>query len=154
MKKMKIGLLAGVLLLAGTGCQSTVNTVENQEKTMTPNIIADQRFVTDASLRDRLQLTRLAASETPEGLLRVQLTAVNVRTGFFAQLWSGITGDNPYQIQYKFSWFDQNEMAVESILSTWKNLTVIPGETVYIQSIAPSKECKDFMINLKEANKE
>lgn len=150
-----LGMVCGLLLLAiGSGCQSSVNTVENQEKNMTPNIITDRRFVTDGFLRDRLKLTQLAASDTPEGLLRVQLTAVNVRTGVFSQLWSSMTSDNPYKIQYKFSWFDKNGMAFDTILSTWYDLTVIPGETVHIQSVAPNKDCKDFLINLKEADKE
>ena len=42
-------------------------------------------------------------------------------------------------------------MAVDSIVSTWKEMTVIPGEEVQIQSIAPSRDCKDFSISLKEA---
>ena len=36
---------AAAALLAG--CQDTVNTVENADKTMTPNTIKDARFVTD-----------------------------------------------------------------------------------------------------------
>ncbi len=152
MKHYLLSVLSGVLLLAGAGCQNTVNSVENSDKTMTPNIINDTRFVTDGFLRDRLKLTGVNVSETPDGLMRVQLTAVNVRTGVFAQMWSGMTGENPYRIHYKFSWLDLNGMAVDSVMSTWKEITVIPGETVHIQSVAPLKNCKDFLINLKEAN--
>ena len=46
MKKLWLSLLSGGLLLAGTGCQNTVNRVENADKTMTPNVVNDKRFVT------------------------------------------------------------------------------------------------------------
>ncbi len=138
--------------LALTGCQNTVNTVENADKSMTPNTINDARFITDGFLKDRLALKSVNVSKTQDGFTRVQLEAVNVRTGGFAQAWSGITGENPYKIRYKFSWFTQDGMAVETLLSDWQNATVIPGETVYLQSVAPSKDCHDFKISLKEAN--
>ena len=151
MKKVYLcAMLAGVLL-GGFGCQNTANSIENADKTMQTNTIADRRFVTDGWLRDRLKLTGLNTSTTADGLLRVQLTAVNVRTGFFDQMWSGITGENPYKIKYRFTWFDKGGMAVESILSTWQEMTVIPGEAVQIQSVAPTPECKDFSITLIEA---
>ena len=46
-------LLGAVLI---TGCQNTVNTVENADKAMTPNTIQDMRFITDGFLKDRLAL--------------------------------------------------------------------------------------------------
>jgi len=143
-------LLGGLLLVAG--CQNSANRVENADRVMTPNIVNDKRFVTDGFLADRLKLTGLVTTATADGLLRVQITAVNVRTGFFSQMWSGMTRENPYPIQYKFTWFDKNGMAVDSIVSTWKEMTVIPGEEVQIQSVAPNRDCKDFSIQLKEAN--
>jgi uncharacterized protein YcfL len=141
----------GILLLAGTGCQNTVNTVETEDKNMTVNTVKDNRYVTDSFLRDRLRLVGVNTSETPEGLMRAQLTAVNVRTGVFAQAWSSMTNDNPYRVLYKFTWFDGNGMEVESILSSWHERRIIPGETVQFQSVAPRKDCKDFRIELKEA---
>ncbi len=151
MKKLLMPLTLGLLLACLAGCQDSVNTVENENKTMTVNTIADRRFVTDGFLRDRLKLTAVNTSESPDGFMRVQLTAVNVRVGVLDQAWTGLTGDNPYRIQYRFSWFDQNGMAVDSILSTWRQIPVIPGETVHLQSVAPTRECKDFMVHLKEA---
>lgn len=143
---------AALFLLLATGCQSTVNTVENVDKTMTPNTINDTRFVTDGFLKDRLALKKVDVSSTADGFMRVQLEAVNIRTGGFSQIWSGLTGDNPYKIRYKFSWFTRDGMAVNTLLSDWQDTTVIPGETVFLQSVAPSKDCRDFKISLKEAN--
>ena len=152
MKKTGLFILLGGLLLLVAGCQNTTNRVENADKVMTPNIVNDKRFVTDGFLADRLKLTGIITSTTADDLLRVQITAVNVRTGFFSQMWSGMTRENPYPIQYKFTWFDRNGMAVDSIVSTWKDMTIVPGEEVQIQSVAPNRDCKDFTIQLKEAN--
>ena len=146
------GAVLSLSLLLTVGCQNTVNTVENAEKTMTPETINDTRFVTDGYLKDRLALKSVNVSRTPDGFMRVQLEAVNIRTGGLAQLWSGMTGDNPYQIQYKFTWFTRDGMAVETVLSDWRTVTVIPGETVHLQSVAPNRDCHDFKISLKEAN--
>lgn len=151
-KRFIAGSFIAVVAVVLTGCQNSVNTVENTDKTMTPNTINDTRFVTDGFLKDRLALKSVNVSKTPEGFMRVQLEAVNIRTGAFAQAWSGITGDNPYKISYKFSWFTRDGMVVDSILSDWQNTTVIPGETVYLQAVAPNKDCSDFKISLKEAN--
>ena len=145
-----MGLCLSVLLAAG--CQNTVNTVENADKTMTADTINDVRFVTDGCLKDRLALKRLNVSTTPDGFMRVQLEAVNVRTGAFAQMWSGLKNDAPYKIRYKFTWFTQDGMAVDTILADWQDTTVFPGETVHLQSVAPTKECRDFKISLQEAN--
>lgn len=153
---MKKSLLIGTCLTAFllTGCfHNTVNTVENADKNMTPHTISDKRFITDEYLKDRLALKSLTVSKTKDGYMRVQLEAMNVRTGFFAQAWSNYKGDNPYKIRYKFTWFNQDGMAVENtILSDWQVITVIPGETVYIQSVAPGKDCNDFRVNLMEVN--
>lgn len=140
---------AAVLL---TGCQDTVNTIENADKTMTPNTVKDARFVTDSFLRDRLALKSVTTSRTADGFLRAQLEIVNIRTGVFSQAWSGMTGENPYKIRYKFNWFNQGGMAETTVLSDWQDATVIPGETLYLQSVAPSRDCNDFKISLKEAN--
>ena len=144
------GFAAAIMLLAG--CQNTVNTVENADKNMTPNTIRDARFVTDGFLKDRLALKDLVVSQTPDGFMRAQLEVINVRIGPFSQTWSAIKDDHPYKIRYKFTWFTQDGMAVDTILSDWQNATVIPGESLYLQSVAPRKDCKDFKISLKEVN--
>ena len=142
------GFVAAMMLLAG--CQNTVNTVENADKTMTPNTVNDVRFVTDGFLKDRLALKSVRTSRTGENFLKVQLEAVNVRTGVLAQTWSGIKHDAPYKVMYKFDWFDQDGMQVQSVVSNWRQATVRPGESVYFQGVAPSAACNDFKISVKE----
>ena len=138
------------LCLALTSCQDTVNTVENADKNATPNVVRDSRFVTDAWLRDRLVLSSVKTAITPSGHMAAEVTATNVRTGAFAQAWSGLTGEVPYEVDYKFVWQDENGMAVDSSLSIWQSRQIKPGETVYFKSVAPTKKCRDFVLNLKE----
>ena len=133
MKKIcLLGWFAAAVMLAA--CQNSVNTIENADKTMTPNYVNDSRFVTD-------------------GFKRAQLEVVNVRTGAAAQFWSGITGENPYKIRYRFTWFTEDGMAVNhTVLADWQDAVIIPGETLFLQSVAPNKNCSDFKISLKEAD--
>ena len=150
-KTCLLGLFAAAMMLAA--CQDTVNTVENADKTMTPNTIADARFVTDGFLKDRLGLQSVTMGKTADGFKRVQLEVINLRTGVLSQAWSGITGENPYKIRYRFTWFDEDGMAVNNtVLADWRDATIIPGETLFLQSVAPTKNCSDFKISLKEAN--
>ena len=150
-KTCLLGWFAAAMMLAA--CQDTVNTVENADKTMTPNTVADARFVTDGFLKDRLGLQSVTMGKTADGFKRVQLEVINLRTGVLSQAWSGITGENPYKIRYRFTWFDEDGMAVNNtVLADWRDATIIPGETLFLQSVAPTKNCSDFKISLKEAN--
>ena len=152
MKKIcLIGWFAAAVMLAA--CQNSVNTVENADKTMTPNTINDKRFVTDGFLKRRLALQSLTLGETADGFKRAQLEVVNVRTGAAAQFWSTITHENPYHIRYRFTWFTDDGMAVNNtVLADWQDATIIPGETLFLQSVAPYKNCSDFTISLREAD--
>ena len=140
--------MAACLILSA--CQNTVNTVENADKSATPNVIRDNRFVTDGWLRDRLALRSVKTATAESGLLVVEVTATNVRTGALAQTWSSLTGDVPYTVDYKFVWQDANGMAVDTPLSIWQSKQIKPGETVFFKSTAPTPQCKDFILNLKE----
>ena len=152
MKKICLmGWFAAIVMLAA--CQNSVNTVENADKTMTPNTISDSRFVTDGFLKRRLALQSLTTGRTADGFMRAQLEVVNVRTGVLSEAWSDITGENPYKIRYRFTWFTEDGMAVNNtVLADWQDATIIPGETLYLQSVAPSKNCSDFKISLREAD--
>ena len=143
-----ISALSACLALAA--CQNTVNTVENTNKSATPNVIQDTRFVTDGWLRDRLALRSVKTATAASGHLVVEVAATNVRTGVLAQTWSSMTGDVPYTVDYKFDWQDENGMTVETGLSIWQSKQIKPGETVYFKSVAPTARCKDFILNLKE----
>ncbi len=151
MKKTFLTLSLIGLTTLFTACQNTVNTVENEDKSMVQTIVKDKRVITDGSLEGRLLIENVSVATTEAGLLRVQLWAKNNRTGFFSETWSSIFGGNPYKIKYKFTWFDAKGMALESIVSQWTQIEILPGETAFIQSIAPAQNAKDFLVNIVEA---
>jgi hypothetical protein len=136
-----------VALLLQTSCMNTVNTAENQEKTMDPEFVKNQRVVTDGFLRDRLVIDRIDRQTLPSGLLRIQATLRSTRVGFWDWLRQG---DTPYKIAYQFSWFNSAGMIINSPASIWIEKEVIPGDTIWIQAVAPNEDCKDFMLKLKE----
>ena len=148
-KKIFLGPAAG-LLLCCFGCQDTVNTVENEPQEPVVSNVRDVRVVTDKFLRDRLIIQSVRMAPSASGNLAAEVAVTNARTGIFSQAWSGITGENPYQVAYKFIWKDEYGMAVESNLSAWRTVMIKPGETVFFKSVAPNNRCRDFLLNLKE----
>ena len=143
---------AAALLLSCTGCQDTVNTVENQSENAAVNNVRDVRVVTDKFLRDRLIIRSVKMAPSASGNMSAEVAATNARTGIFSEACSGITGENPYTVAYKFIWKDGSGMTVESNLSVWRTVRIHPGETVFFKSVAPNAACRDFMLDLKEAD--
>ena len=141
---------AGVFFFCG--CQNTVNTVGNEPQDPQVSNVRDQRIITDKFLRDRLAIQSVKMAPAASGNMTAEITATNVRTNALSQTWSWMTGENPYSVDYKFVWKDENGMAVETNLSTWRTIRINPGETVFLKSVAPNSRCRDFVLNLKESN--
>ena len=148
--KMNIWLLAAIPAMLLCGCQNTVNTVRPTEQVMRPQTIDGKKVYTDAFLNSRLKFESIIKNEQPDGLLKVQVTAVNVRVGPLDQFWSWFYWDNPYKISYRFTWLDRNGMEVNTPTSTWIPVVVIPGDVVRFTSIAPNAGCKDFILSVRE----
>jgi uncharacterized protein YcfL len=149
MKKAIYTMLTAVVIVS-TGCQNTVNTVENEQKEMRVNYVRSKNISTDGHLRDRLVIASINKATLPSGFLQAQVTIRSNRVGFFTEMWSSITDENPYKISYRFNWLDSNGMEVQTASSVWQELDLIPGETRRIQSMGPNPRCKDFMLSIKE----
>ncbi|NOQ63277.1 MAG: DUF1425 domain-containing protein [Methyloprofundus sp.] len=141
-------ILSGCLSLFA--CQSTVNTVANTEPQMQAQALASSKVFTDPFLKSRLSIDRVDQVTLPDGLLKIQVTATNLRTGFWDQASSWFMQDDPYQIAYRFSWLDAQGMTMDIGTQNWIPLSVIPGDTIRIQSISPNTLCKDFTLSIKE----
>ena len=152
MRQLTIGVMAASLVsLLLAGCiQNTVNTAENDQKNMVPEPIQSKYVSTDSFLRQRLRIMSIDKEVMPTGLLHVQVTFRSERVGVFSEFWSWYTYDDPYKIEYKFDWLDEKGMQVFTATSTWKELDILPGETMRIQSMAPNERCRDFMLSMKE----
>ena len=138
----------------GGGCQDTVNTMDNADRQMAPQSLDTRRFISDSFCRDRLTLLAMNRAQTPGGMMMVQATLRSERYGFWSELWSWITDENPYHVAYKFEWFDANGMRINSATGAWQTEIFIPGETKYLQGVAPNDKCRDFSLSVKEATVE
>ena len=153
MRTLKHLAYLGSLSIALTtlfGCQDTVNTMENRDLAMTPNNVDTRSFVTDSFCRDRLALVSCRRAMTPGGVMMAQVAIRSERYGFWSEMWSSIKDANPYHVIYRFDWFDENGMKVTTAADTWLEEIFTPGETKYIQSVAPNSRCKDFVLSVRE----
>ncbi len=129
------------------GCAAdSVNTVENTNKSMTPTIVPDKRVVTDSSLSKSLHISDVQSQTTKDGLLKVQVRMKSYKIGWFSD-------NSPYSIIYRFTWFDKDgiELSIPEE-DRWKDKSVLPGDELWINSTAPKKECKDFILRIKPVN--
>ena len=53
------------------------------------------------------------------------------------------------QVEYKVQWLDEAGMEIESVVSTWQNMAVQPGEIKGISAVAAGKEAVDFRFYLR-----
>ena len=146
-------LVCGAAVLSAlcfAGCQDTVNTVENRDLAMNPNAVDTRAFSTDSFCRDRLALLSFRRSMTPGGVMMVQAAVRSERYGFWSEMWSGMTGTNPYHVLYRFNWLDENGMEVSTAANAWQPVIFNPGETKYLQGVAPNSRCKDFVLSVME----
>lgn len=137
--KMISKLMLSTAVILAAGCQNTVDTVGSDQKQVT----------TDAFLSNRVDVT-LQSNYRPDGTIVAQATVVSQRTGFFSEPWQAIFGGNPYQIEYRFDWLDENGMLINPVTSTWQKMELMPGETKYIKGVSPNANARDFKVHLKQ----
>ncbi len=141
MKNMKSLVIcaAGALVLAMTGCGTTVNSVENAQKEGQRNMVADQRVISDPGLNRHVNIVGVNTAMTPGGLLSVQVELEN-------------RSRSQHRFNYQFEWFDANGMQVSSIISAVTPAQIEGKESKYVSSIAPTPGCKDFRLKLIDAD--
>lgn len=128
---------ASVLALVGfSGCQS-VNTVQRAEPQASPNMINDQRIVTDKSLARKLQIISLNETTVSGDLLKVQATLQN-------------TSRSTRTFNYQFEWIREDGMVQSGPTSIWKPLSLQGGEVRSISGVGPSPQIVDFRLKLQE----
>src|ERR1035438_9127338 len=102
---MKTGIfpaIAGALLLAVSGCKTSVNSVENAQKTGQRQMVSDQRAVTDSGLGKKISIVGVNSAMTPGGFLKVQIELLNTTRSF-------------QRFSYHFEWFDANGMQLTTL---------------------------------------
>ena len=129
------GCIAGLLGLSG--CKTSVNSVENAQKSGQREMVSDARVITDGSLNKKVSVVGVNQTMTPGGLLKVQVELLN-RT-------------RSYQtFNYRFEWFDASGMQMNSLSTAVVGSTIEGRESKFISAVAPTAACKDFRLKLLE----
>ncbi len=127
--------LAAALL--GAGCATSVNTVSRAEPTATPNYVADQRVITDASLSRKLGIVSVNQATVSGNLLQIQVTLENRST-------------RPQAFTYKFDWIAQDGMELSGPTTGWRQIQLQGREVRAVSAIAPSPAAADFRLKVRE----
>ncbi|OGV49190.1 MAG: hypothetical protein A2X49_04460 [Lentisphaerae bacterium GWF2_52_8] len=134
-------------LLAISGCTNSVNSTENADKVMVPDPVNTKKVILDDALSSRLSILSVDSQTLPGGELKVQVSLRSNRVGFWAWLWHG---NRTYRVSYRFHWFNEKGMRVDTANSVWLEKEILPGEAIWLSSVAPNASCKDFQLQLKE----
>lgn len=137
MKIVQLLALSGLCIAGFTGC-TTVNSVENANKEGARNMVADQRAITDASLKKKVDIVGVNTALLPSGLLKVQVELQNRKR-------------SQERFIYRFEWFDQNGMQVNGVVSAPVPDQIEGMESKMISSVAPNPNCRDFRVKFIEA---
>jgi uncharacterized protein YcfL len=132
--KTKFAALVAVAL-AAAGCHTTVNSVENAQKSGQRYMIPDQRVITDLSLNRKVSVVGVNTAMTPGNVLKVQVELLN-RTRSLQRF------------AYHFEWFDANGMQINNVLSGTVADQIEGGESKFISAVAPNPTCTDFRLKL------
>lgn len=137
---MKINYLAPALLGLSLAACTTVNSVERAQPVAQRQIVSDKRVLTDPSLSSSASIVGVNESTTADGLLKVQVELFN-RTRSLKHF------------SYRFEWFDQNGMLVNTPGSIAVPRQIEGQESLFISAVAPTPAVKDFRVKLIEDNR-
>ena len=121
------------LLLAVSGCKTSMNSVENAQKTGQRQMVSDQRAVTDKSLANKVSIVGVNQAMTPGGFLKVQIELLN-------------NTRSSQDFNYQFEWFDANGMQITTLTPVTVSDRIQGGEDKFISNMAPTPACRDFRV--------
>lgn len=134
-KKLAI-LLTVAVGFATTACRS-VNMTQPEDRVNPPRVINDKRITTDPSLKRRVQVVEVNEAETEGGHLRVQVNVTNTTRRYRT-------------FNYRFEWFDQDGILLETPASGYRTRQIEGGESLMLVGVAPTAAAKDFRLKLLE----
>ena len=129
--------MPAALLLVVSGCKTSVNSVENAQKTGQRQMVSDQRAVTDNEPRQESFHRRRQSAMTPGGFLKVQIELLN-------------TTRSPQRFSYHFEWFDANGMQITTLRPPRFPTRFRAAKTSSFPAMAPTPECRDFRVKFIE----
>ncbi|HOK04418.1 MAG TPA: DUF1425 domain-containing protein [Victivallales bacterium] len=135
--RIAIFSIVTVITLTFCSCNNPVNTVENADKNYERNFIRNKRVEANEYLAKKIQIDSVDLEELPGGLIKAQVTVRNIKRA-------------DIKVAYKFQWFNASGIEVSTSAQPWLEKILLGGEVVYLSSVSPNPNCKDFKILLKE----
>ena len=134
MKKILQGIcVTGALCAAG--CLSTVDTVENAEKTYVSHEVLRLHVETDAS--QPIKVRNLIDATAANGFLMIAFEFINTST-------------SQQTAYYKVEWYDEVGMVVPSSLKQWSEIRLLGRDKELKKFTAPNARAKDYQIRIVE----
>ena len=131
-------LVALVMATFLAGCRSTaVNTVEPASRAAQPNMISDQRVLTDQTLNNIVRIIGLNTATGQEGFLKVQVQVENLTR-------------KARSFTYQVEWFDEDGMIISTPMQVARPRMIEAREVMAITATAPTPRAKDFRIKFLE----
>lgn len=137
---MKSSYIFCALMGLSVAACTTVNTVERAQPVAQKQMVNDKRVLTDASLARGASIVGVNETTTPDGFLKVQIELLN-RTR------------SHKSVSYRFEWFDQNGMLLNTPTSTFIPKQLEGQESLFITAVAPTPSARDFRVKLIEDNR-
>jgi len=134
MKKILQGICA-VGALCAAGCVTTVDTVENAEKTYVANEVIRMHVETDAS--QPIKVSNLIDRFAANGFLQIAVEFTN-------------TSSSARTALHQIEWFDQDGMAVPSPLTQWTEIRLAGRDSRQVLFTAPNARARDYRIRIIE----
>jgi len=131
-------IFLGVMLLSQLGACRTVNTSAPAESRTRPDVVLDDRVITDNSLKAKAGVVEVIESRNASDLLQVQFTLANQT-------------NKVRRVNYRVQWVKQNGFIVESPMTrSWRSVSLQGRQRRPIVATAPSPEAVSFKIELIE----
>lgn len=124
-------LLLSGMLIAFTGCSTAGLQSGDSSEAMNPYLLVD-----DPSLADQISIAKVAHDQVGD-IMRATVTLKSNRK-------------RSLQLQYRFSWYDQNGMEIDGSGKTYRTLTLRGKDAVPVTSVAPSPYATEFKIRVQK----
>lgn len=126
----RIRLFVMVCLFFSIGLPGCVN---NPSKTL----LNDQRLVVHSSLNRGISFEQIIDRLNNAGFTEVQLSGYNASSSI-------------RKVEYRITWFDEQGMAIKTILSRWNKTTLVNKNPFYIHFVSPQNNISSYVIQIQE----
>ena len=137
--KLLMTLMTGlVVMLTAVGCQSpktagqsiTATIVDGDPQLATVLRVDDQRLARYVAVKS------VNSAVKHDGFLQAQVEVLN-------------TSKRDYAIEYRYLWFDANDMEIYPGKRPWQQAVLHGGESIRLQGISPYPEAKAFRVQIR-----